>query len=124
MLFKKLKAKRLFADKTGQDKIWELYASGELKKLSPEADAVCAYESGVNGDGHSGFFFNNEEDMTGCIDILKTVLPSGLYENLYRAWKAYNTENEETICDEADDYFYEHEQEIIDIVYKYSKLFG
>ena len=108
-------------DSKSLNKIWNMYGSGELEKTDYKIHCLCDYESGVNSDGHSGWFFNTEntegiDAVNTIIFTLRIVLPTHLYENLLRAKEAYGTETEDEVCDEADEYFYEHEREIIDIL--------
>ena len=101
------------------NKLWEMYESGELAKTDYNTYLLCEYESGVNGEGHSGWFFNTEntegkEAVENRLHVLKQVLPAHLYDNLVKAFQSCGTEKEEDICEEADDYFWEHEQEVIE----------
>ena len=101
------------------NKLWDLYGSGELAENDYNTFLLCDYESGVNGEGHSGWFFNTEntegkEAIKKNLSALEEVLPTHLYDNLVEAFRSYGTEEEEGICESADDYFYEHEQEIIE----------
>ena len=101
------------------NKLWDLYGSGELAENDYNTFILCDYESGVNGEGHSGWFFNIEntegkEAINKILYALEEVLPTHLYDNLNKAFRSYGTEDEEDICDLADNYFYEHEQVIIE----------
>ena len=101
------------------NKLWDMYGSGELEKYNYTAFVVCDYESGINSEGHSGWFFNTEntegpDAMKKILSALKEALPEHIYDNLNKAFKSYDTENEENVCEETDEYFYEYEQEIID----------
>ncbi len=96
-----------------------MYGSGELESTDHRTFVLCDYESGVNGEGHSGWFDNTEntegkEELNNWLSELEQVLPAHLYDNLYKAFQSYGTEIEDDRCSEADNYFYEHEQEIID----------
>ena len=98
-----------------------MYGSSELAELDYNTFALCDYESGVNGEGHSGWFFNTEntegkEGINKYLSALEQVLPAHLYDNLYKAFQSYGTEKEDDLCERADDYFYEHEQEVIKIL--------
>ncbi len=109
----------LTEDQKKWNKLWEMYASGELAKTDYNTFALCEYENGVNGEGHSGWFFNMEnaegkEAINKSLSALKEILPTHLYNNLNKAFRSYGTEHEEKICESADGYFYEYEQEIIE----------
>lgn len=119
-LFKKDKTEITEAQKKW-NALWDMYGSGELIKTDYNTFALCDYESGINGEGHSGWFYNTEntegtEATEKIISALKNVLPAHLYENLSKAFDSYGTENEDDVCEAADDHFYEHETEIIDIL--------
>ncbi|MBO4432862.1 MAG: hypothetical protein J5852_04950 [Clostridia bacterium] len=43
-----------------------------------------------------------------------------MYANLNTAFKSYGTKDEESICEKADEYYYEHEQEIANILQNYA----
>lgn len=108
-------------EKNSVDRLWELYANGELEKRNYEAFVLCEYESGVEGEGHGGYFFNEEGCLESYNEVLKKILPADFYRNYDRAFRALNTESEDVVCEEADEYFYEHEQEILDLAYAYSR---
>ena len=114
--FKKKKVVELTQEQKNWNKVWELYETGELEKINPDIYALCEYESGINGEGHSGFFCNNEDELSKFEKALKNILPSKLYENFDKALKSYETESEDEICEMADDYFYDNEQEVINIL--------
>ena len=100
------------------NKLWEMYGSGELERTDHNTFILCDYESGVNGEGHSGWFYNTEntvgiEAIHKYLSALEQILPAHLYDNLYKAFQSYGTEKEDDLCEEADNYFYEHEQEVI-----------
>ena len=115
-LFKRKKQTELSEAQKKWNKLWEMYGTGELAETDCNTFVLCDYDGGVNGEGHSGWFFNTEntegkEAINKYISILEQVLPTHLYDNLN---KSYDTEKEETLCEEADNYFYEHEQEVIE----------
>ena len=118
-LFKKKKCEPTLAQQK-LNKLWALYDNGELEKQNADIFVLCEYESGINGEGHSGFFFNNEENLSNYHEILVRTLPSDLRENFERAYDSYGTDKEDDICDTADSYFYAHEQSIIDILQDYA----
>ena len=120
-IFKSKKKTELTETQKKWNKLWEMYESGELSELDYNTFALCDYESGVNGEGHSGWFFNTEntegkEGINKYLSALEQVLPAHLYDNLYKAFQSYGTETEDDLCEEADDYFYEHEQEVIEFL--------
>ena len=99
--------------------LWEMYGTGELSETDFNTFVLCDYETGVNGEGHSGWFFNTEntegkEAINKNLSALKKVLPAHLYDNLSKAFLSYGTEDEEDVCESADHYFYKHEQERMD----------
>lgn len=118
-LFRKKKTE-LTTDQIKLNKLWDMYASGELEQKNKDTNVLCDYESGVNGEGHSGFFFNNEEDLPDYNSVLKNVLPADMYTNFLKAYQSYNSDNEEEVCEAADDYFYQYEQKVIAILQEYA----
>lgn len=118
-LFRKKKTE-LTTEQIKLNKLWDMYASGELEQKNKDTYVLCDYESGVNGEGHSGFFFNNEEDLPDYKSVLKNVLPTDMYTNFLKAYQSYNSDNEEEICEAADDYFYQYEQKVIAILQEYA----
>ena len=118
-VFKSKKQPELTEAQKKINKLWEMYDSGKLAETDYSTFVLCEYESGVNGEGHSGWFFNIENTegkkaINKILSVLEEVLPTHLYENLNKAFRSYGTEDEEDICDLADNYFYEHEQVIIE----------
>lgn len=118
-LFKKKKCEPTPAQQK-LNKLWDLYANGELEKQNADIFVLCEYESGVNGEGHSGFFFNNETHLSDYSKIIVRLLPADLRENFERAYQSYGTDAEDDICDTADSYFYAHEQGVIDILQEFA----
>ena len=59
-LFRRKKQTELTETQKKWNKLWELYESGELANIDYNTFVLCEYESGVNGEGHSGWFFNIE----------------------------------------------------------------
>lgn len=55
-----------------------------------------------------------------CILI---ILPDHLFSNLEKAYSSYCKETPE-VCEAADEYFYNHEQEVIDILQKHADQFA
>ena len=124
-IFKRKKQPELTEAQKKFNKLWDMYASGELLKAEPRIYALCDYEGGVNGEGHSGWFFNTEnsdgtEALQTLILSLNGILSDDLYANLNTAFKSYGTKDEESICEKADEYYYEHEQEIENILQNYA----
>ena len=103
------------------DRLWELWAIGDLK--TPVAN-LMAYESEVNNGGHSQYFFNvsNVGDLASEVEALLSMLPEPLRENLARGYAAFSAQEDisDDVNDElfaqCDNVFYEHEQLIIDLI--------
>lgn len=118
-LFKRKKQTELTEAQKKWNKLWEMYGTGELAKTDYNTFVLCDYDSGVNGEGHSGWFFNIEntdgkQAINKCVSVLEQVLPTHLYDNLYKAFQSYGTEKEDSLCEAADNYLYEHEQDVIE----------
>ena len=118
-LFEDAKQTELPEAQVKWNKLWDMYGFGQLATTDDKSFVLCDYESGVNGEGHSGWFFNTEnaegkETICKYLSALEQVLPAHLYDNLYKAFQSYGTEKEEILCEQADQYFYEHEQEVIE----------
>lgn len=96
------------------NRLWDLYSQNKLKR---NHYILCDYYSGVNGEGHFGFFFNNEDNLKEYINVLKKILSNKMKEYLIKAYDLYLNDEEYT---EADEYFFEHEYEIIDLLQDYS----
>ena len=118
-LFKKKKCEPTLAQQK-LNKLWALYDNGELEKQNADIFVLCEYESGINGEGHSGFFFNNEAHLSDYHETLVRALPADLRDNFERAYQSYGTDAEDDTCDTADSYFYAHEQGLIDILQDYA----
>ena len=108
--------------------LWELYDNQKLKSISFYVYCLCDYEAGVGGEGHYGWFFNCEEtagkeELKMRIDSLQKILPDHLFSNLEKAYSSYCKETPE-VCEAADEYFYNHEQEVIDILQKHADQFA
>lgn len=120
-VFKK-KNKALTAEEK-LDRLWELWQIGDLKDPCAK---LMTYEAEVNNGGHSQYFFNtaNCGDLAADVEVVMSMLPEPLRENLNRGYTAFATQKD--ICDddneemfeECDDVFYKHEQLLIDILYK------
>lgn len=126
-IFKKKKGQPLT---TGQklDKMWELW--GEDKLDSPCAK-LMKYESEVNNGGHSQYFFNvaNCGDLAVEVEAVLSMLHDPLRENLARGYAVFSEQDDisddvnDGLFEECDDVFYEHEQDIIDMIYEAAKNF-
>ena len=109
--------------------LWELYDNQKLKSISFYVYCLCDYEAGVGGEGHYGWFFNCEEtagkeELKMRIDSLQKILPGHLFSNLEKAYSSYCTKETSEVCEAADEYFYNHEQEVIDILQKHADQFA
>lgn len=125
--FKKKKEQPLTTDQK-VNKMWELWGEDKL-------DLPCAklmkYESEVNNGGHSQYFFNvaNCGDLAVEVEAVLSMLPDPLRENLARGYAAFSEQDDisddvnDEVFEECDDVFYEHEQDIIDIIYEAAKNF-
>lgn len=121
MLLKLFKKKtEISDDQIRLNRLWDLYASGELEEKNREVYFLCDYEAGVNGEGHSGFCFNNEANLSAYQDALQKLLPDELYGNFLNATQSYTTDIEEEVCEAADDYFYQHEEKVIAILQEFA----
>ena len=118
-LFKKKKCEPTLAQQK-LNKLWALYDNGDLEKQNADIFVLCEYESGVNGEGHSGFFFNNEAHLSDYNEILLRTLPADLREYFELAFVSYVTDTEDDICETSDSYFYAHEQGVIDILQEFA----
>ena len=101
------------------NQLCNLYCNG-LEELNKDMYILFEYDNGINGEGHSCFFSNNEEELHEYADSLKKTLPPKLFDSFIKAYNSYNTDNEVEACDAADDYFNDHEQEIIEILQGYA----
>ena len=126
-IFKK-KKEQLLTTPQKVNKMWELWGEDKL-------DLPCAklmkYESEVNNGGHSQYFFNvaNCGDLAEEVEAVLSMLPDPLRENLARGYAAFSEQDDisddvnDGVFEECDDVFYEHEQDIIDIIYEAAKNF-
>lgn len=119
-LFKKKKKTELSLQELNMNRLWDIWASGELERSNYEIYVLCDYEAGVNGEGHSGFFFNNEEHLLDYHDVLLRLLPPDLKANFEQAFQAYGTDTEEETCEIADSAFFANEQELKEILQEYA----
>lgn len=110
------------------DKMWDLWA---VNKLDLPCAKLMKYESEVNNGGHSQYFFNvaNCGDLSVEVEAVLSMLPEPLRENLARGYAAFSEQDDiaddvnDELFEECDDIFYEHEQQIIDIIYEAAKNF-
>ena len=122
------KKKRALTTDEKLDKMWELWEKGKLK--SPYAK-LMTYESEVENGGHSQYFFNtaNCGDLEADVEVVLSILPEPLRENLVRGYTAFSEQDDiaddvnDELFEECDDVFYEYEQIIIDIIYEAAKNF-
>ncbi len=119
MFFKRRKKKFFLSEKEIKwNLLWDKYADGTLEY---NYYVLCDYHAGVNGEGHYGFFDNNSENLPQYVTALKSLLPDEFFAEFYKAYEAYvNDDDTDSVCDAADDYFYENEQTIIDILQSYA----
>ncbi|MDE6302344.1 MAG: hypothetical protein K2M36_01985 [Clostridia bacterium] len=116
--FRKMKKNKLSEKDIRWNKLWDMYADGSLES---NYFALCDYHAGVNGEGHYCFFDNNVQRLADYVKSLNLLLPNEFFAQFNKAYEAYiqNIEAEKA-CDLADDYFYNNEQVIIDILQKYA----
>lgn len=109
------------------NKMWELWANGEIKSPYNE---LMTYQSEVNNGGHSQYFVNTEntDDIDKEMSVLNDILPAVLKENLQTAYQAHllleqdeTNEEAESVLEKCDDVFYENEKEINDILESFCK---
>lgn len=135
-LFAKLfkKEVQLSEEELKWNKMWELWSDGELEQ---PISSLLTYEGEIPNGGHLQFFCNIEEDEENKIDDvlneLKKILPKEHYNNLNSAYKEYQKlnfepETSEEYCEVSieepllkyDNFYYEHEEEIQNILKEYS----
>lgn len=116
-LFKKKKVE-LTEEQLKWNKMWELWAEGEVD--SPYSE-LMTYQSEVNNGGHGQYFLNveNNDDLSKEISALKTILSDKLVDNLNKAYNAYmileeneDDEKAEEVIEQCDDIFFANEEEI------------
>ena len=108
------------------NRMWFLWERGQVR--SPYAE-LMEYESEVNNGGHSQFFFNasNNGTVEETVGALLGALPRLLGENLEKAYAAYCSQEAmcddetEAVFDACDDYFYENEDLLLDILRGYAE---
>lgn len=123
--FKKSKVK-LTDEQKKWNKMWDLWV--EDRTDSPYSE-LMTYQSEINNGGHDQYFFNigNTGNLQKDMEVLETVLPAKLQENLRKAYNAYlqltNEESDgqlEEILNQCDDSFYKDEEEINCILRAYA----
>ncbi|MBR6108745.1 MAG: DUF4375 domain-containing protein [Clostridia bacterium] len=124
--FKKRKAK-LSDEQKKWNKMWDLWASGQVD--SPYTE-LMTYQSEINNGGHDQYFVNveNVSDLRREMATLTTILPETLQQNLQIAYRAYIESSEKGIdqsadeilekCDEA---FFENEEQINELLKTYAE---
>ncbi len=120
------KKRELTDDEPKWNKMWDLWADGKI--ASPYAE-LMTYQSEVNNGGHDQYFLNvgNTGSIGNEMTMLEKLLPARLYSNLTDAYRAYQAleENEDDekaaeTLEKCDDFFYENEEEINQILEKHS----
>lgn len=106
--------------------IWDLWA--EEKARSPYAE-LMTYQSEMDHGGHEDYFGNMVKigNLPYEISVLEQILPVNLKKNLQKAYKAYlvlqvNKEDEksEDTLEYCDDFYFEHEDQIEQILRGYA----
>lgn len=105
------------------NRMWDLWAEDKLP--APCSDLML-YQAEINNGGHDQFFFNlenrTEEDaLDKAISSLRSVLPGGLLANFEKAlatFKVFDENHDRAfwIFEQCDDYYYENEDKIDDIL--------
>lgn len=113
---------RISAETKKWNQLWAFYAEGTLEKIP---FLLCGYYSGVMGEGHACFLSNADSRecdilLSDYVEKLRGILGPGLYDNLMNAVNAYGTKKEAQVCSLADAYFYEHEEEMVELLKKYA----
>ena len=105
--------------------MWDLWVKGESE--SPYTE-LMSYESEINNGGHSQYFFNTADcgNLKRDVDILLSVLPESLNENLKKAYDAFSSMEDiaddscDELLDECDQIFYENESQLMELLQKYA----
>lgn len=125
-LFKKKKKKELPLTEEDKkwNKMWDLWSDDEIESPYNE---LMTYQSEVNNGGHDQYFLNTSDnsDIEKELNALYEILPEEAKENLKKAYKAYlkleeNEDDEEAqeILEDADNNFWENEEQITEIIKK------
>lgn len=119
--FRKKKKFNLTEEQIKWNQLWDKYANGVLDE---NYYVLCDYHAGVNGGGHHCFLDNNAQSLLKYVKSLKILLPNNFFAEFNKAYTAYIDNNDvEKMCDLADNYFYENEQVIFDILQAYANSF-
>ena len=124
--FKRKSEPELTEEEQKWNRLWFLWEKGLVR--APYAE-LMEYESEVNNGGHSQFFFNasNNGTVEETVGVLLGALPRVLAENLEKAYAAYCSqdamcdEESEAVFDKSDDFFYENEELLLDILRGYAQ---
>lgn len=128
-IFKKKKKTevKLTIEEQKFDKMWYLW--GEEKIETPYAE-LMTYQSEVNNGGHDQYFFNvnNIGMLEKEISGVEKILPPELKANFKKAYNAFlvleekeEDEKAQEILAECDDFFWENEEKINQLLEDYSK---
>lgn len=131
-LFKRKKNKTVEANILSEaeekwNKIWDLWANGEIESPYNE---VMNYQSEVTNGGHYQYFLNTENngDVRRELEILCNFLPAVMKDNLQNAFNAYleseqnkNVDDNEAIIKKCDSVFSENEKTINEILENFCK---
>ena len=119
MFFMRMKIRRQFWQKKKLSEI--SYGKNMQKVLLIKILYAMWYHVGINGWGHYCFFDNKSDDLLDYIETLKLLLPEEFYRTFYNAYEVHvNNQDVENMCDLTDDYFYQKEQVVIDILQEYA----
>lgn len=118
---KKQKVQELSIEDKKWNKLWELWANGEVE--SPYAE-LMEYQSGVNNGGHHCHLDNvyGNRDLKVYVDNLKSILPEPLKSNIELAYKTYMknlddlSDEDAKILDSCDRCYYQNEEIVTNIL--------
>lgn len=127
-LFSKLFKKKveLTEEELKWNKMWDLWADD---KLEEPISSLLTYDGAIQGEGHYCFFDNldEEKEIKKVMKNLKKILSDEMYANLEAAYENYKKleESDEDCCDEDglppyDVFYYEHEEEVQNILKEYA----
>ncbi len=133
MFFKKKRMKYVLTEEDKKwNKMWDLWVNEELP--SPYYE-LMTYDSEVQNGGHLQFFENenNLGRLDNDIESLKNILNKDMYDCLlkaYEKWKELNLSidtvddyvevEDEDYFNEADTYYYNHEEYVKNTLKEYS----
>ena len=125
--FFKKKSEELTEEQRKWDKMWDLWFE---EKIDAPYSQLMRYQSEINNGGHDQYFIN-VDNTTGLheeLPVLESILPALHKENLHKAYKAYlvleekeDDEQAAEILAQCDNFFYEKETVINDILAEYAK---